>query len=169
MNYVALDRRFRSWDEEEGSALNRNSTPWHDAGGVPWGELRKRKRVVLLAEAGSGKSAELKEQARLVSAEGGYGFYTEVKVVAREGLDESLGASGRARFTAWKTCTEPGFFYVDAVDEAKLDRIRLGEAHHGLGIPRGSHTGCRAPSGAAAACTAGSSRGTFRPAAGVAR
>ena len=54
---------------------------------------------MLLAEAGSGKSAELKEQARAVSAEGAYGFYTEVKAVGRgaRGLGRVAGP-GRADF-----------------------------------------------------------------------
>src|SRR6185437_10897711 len=102
MTYIALDRRFVSWNEEEGSALERLSAPWRNFEAMPWSELRKQKRVVLLAEAGSGKSAELKEQARAVSAEGAYGFYTEVKAVAREGLAESLGGAHRVWFAAWK-------------------------------------------------------------------
>ncbi len=139
MTYVALDRRFVSWNEEEGSALERLSAPWRNLEAVPWSELRKYKRVVLLAEAGSGKSAELKEQARAVSAAGAYGFYTEVKAVAREGLAESLGGAHRARFTAWKASTEPAHFFVDAVDEAKLDRIRLGTALQKMVDALGSH------------------------------
>ena len=127
MTYVTLDRRFVSWKEKEGSAFDRLSTR-RNAERVTWSELRKRKRVALLAEAGSGKTTELREQARMVTAEGGYGVYAEVKLVAREGLAGSLGPACRARFEEWKASTEPGYFFVDAVDEAKLDRIRVGEA-----------------------------------------
>lgn len=120
-----MDRRFVSWDAEEGSALERLSAPLRNLDAVPWSELRKLKRVVLLAEAGSGKSAELKEQARAATAEGAYGFYTEVKELAREGLAPSLGAANRVRSEAWNASTQPGWFFVDALDEAKLDHVRL--------------------------------------------
>ena len=114
VNYVALDRRFVSWDAEEGSATARLSTSLLSFEEVDWPELRKHKRVVLLAEAGSGKSAELQEQARAVTAAREFGFYSQVKDVARTGLVESLGKTHQERLGA-RTLTGTAFRCLPSV------------------------------------------------------
>jgi hypothetical protein len=128
MTYIALDRRFISWNEKEASAIERLAAHWPNLDDVDWAELRKRQRVVILAEAGSGKSAELTEQVHRLTAAATFGFYSQVKDVARDGLVESWGAADRERFHTWKGSTVPGWFFVDSVDEAKLDRVQLSTA-----------------------------------------
>ena len=51
MTYVALDRRFAAWREEEGSPILRLRDPRLYADDIDWGELQKHQRVVILAEA----------------------------------------------------------------------------------------------------------------------
>ena len=80
MTYVALDRRFVAWREEGGSPILR----------LDWGELQKHQRVVNLAEAGSGKTEQLRAQARALASEGSFAFYTSVHNAAIEGFAESL-------------------------------------------------------------------------------
>jgi len=120
VTYVALDRRFVAWREEGGSPILRLRDPRLYADDIDWGELQKHQRVVILAEAGSGKTEELRAQARALASEGSFAFYTTVHNAAIEGFAESLPDAERGRLAAW--------FFIDSVDEAKLGRIQLSAA-----------------------------------------
>jgi len=127
---ISLDRRFYEWrGDTDGLAhsLYRSAAGLSD-GMLGWPELLAKRRVVILAEAGSGKTIELKEQARLKTAEGKFAFYATVQDVGRDGLEKALRASDRGRLSAWRTGSEPGWFFIDSIDEAKLDNIRLERA-----------------------------------------
>ena len=76
---VALNRRFIPWTDKNSRDLEvlTSLSAFRDA--LTWEDLLARHRVVILAEAGSGKSTELAEQARLSSAAGRYTFSTTVQ------------------------------------------------------------------------------------------
>src|ERR1700738_4309825 len=125
MPYFALDRRFIAWDEEEGSAIERLKALRADSEEIDWKALRKHQRVVVLAEAGSGKTEELREQTRALAADGEFAFYATVPEAAVEGLAGSLPAAEREHLAAWLASEKPAWFFIDSVDEAKLSRIQL--------------------------------------------
>jgi hypothetical protein len=56
---------------------------------------------------------------------GNYAFCTTVQEVAGEGLPGCLSAEDRRQFAAWKASQSPAWIFVDSVDEAKHDNIRL--------------------------------------------
>ncbi len=127
MTIVSLDRNFLEWREGADSDVLR----WRFAQSddlLAWSDLLARRRVVVLAEAGSGKTVELDQQARQLSAEGKFAVYATVQDVGRQGLDGALRAVDRERLSAWRTNDQPGWFFVDSIDEAKLDNIRLDKA-----------------------------------------
>lgn len=130
MTAVALDRRFYEWrGDEEGPAHSRyRSMHGISDDTIGWQELLAKRRVVILAEAGSGKTEELKEQARLQTAAGKLAFYATVQDVGLDGLENALGHSARAPLNSWRSSDEPGWFFIDSIDEAKLDNIRLERA-----------------------------------------
>jgi hypothetical protein len=126
--YVPLDRRFVAWREKEGGAIQRLRDPRLFADDIDWKELQKHHRVVILAEAGSGKTQELSAQARALVSEGVFAFYTTVKDAAIEGFAESLPDAERERLPAWLASDEPAWFFIDSFDEAKLGKIQLSTA-----------------------------------------
>jgi hypothetical protein len=95
---------------------------------IDWSELQKQHRVVILAEAGSGKTEELRAQARALTSEGSFAFYTTVHNAAIEGFAESLPDAERGRLAAWLASDKPAWFFIDSFDEAKLTRIQLSTA-----------------------------------------
>lgn len=97
-----------------------------------WDDLLKRHRVVLLAEAGSGKTEEMRERARLLNAAGSIAFYATVQDVGRLGLDGALSVADRSRLSAWRSSGQPATFLIDSIDEAKLDGVRLERALRNL-------------------------------------
>lgn len=130
MTTVPLDRRFYEWrGDADGLAHSRyRAAAGLSDGMLGWPELLTKRRVVILAEAGSGKTEELKEQARLQTAVGKFAFYATVQDVGRDGLDSALRPADRERLKAWRSSCEPGWFFIDSIDEAKLDNIRLERA-----------------------------------------
>lgn len=128
MTTIQLNRRFHEWRE---GAIDAPSYRWGLAFSgdlLTWNDLDARRRVVILAEAGSGKTVELVHRAQQLSAEGKFAFYTTVQDVAREGLDGALRAVERPRLDAWRRGEKPAWFFIDSVDDAKLDGIRLDKA-----------------------------------------
>jgi hypothetical protein len=99
-----------------------------DDGEMGWEELSKLRRVVLLAEAGAGKTEEMKAQARNISENEKFAFYATLQDVGRNGLFESLTIADQSRFTAWRASDARAHFFVDSIDEAKLDNVRFEQA-----------------------------------------
>lgn len=127
MTTIPLNRRFYEW-REDADALTHSTyraVVGLSDGMLGWPELLAKRRVVILAEAGSGKTEELMEQARLQTAAGKFAFYATVQDVGRDGLEHALRPADREHLNAWQSSDEPGWFFIDSIDEAKLDNIRL--------------------------------------------
>jgi hypothetical protein len=127
---IALDRRFYEWSEDaHGPARSRyRAAAGLSDGMLGWTDLLAKRRVVILAEAGSGKTEELTEQARLQTAAGKFAFHATVQDVGRDGLANALRPADRERLNSWRSSSEPGWFFIDSIDEAKLENIRLERA-----------------------------------------
>lgn len=126
MSFIDLDRRFLRWSENDKDPSGAYAWLRHySRTGLDWSKLLLHRRIVLLAEAGSGKSEELKERALRMTANGQFAFYATVQNVAREGLDNAVGNAARSRLGEWRTSAEPAWFFIDSIDEAKLDKIQL--------------------------------------------
>jgi hypothetical protein len=123
--FIQLNRQFVDWGDKDPAEAETRFLMGRLNGSLGWPMLLEKHRVVILAEAGSGKSEELAAQAELQHQAGNYAFCTTVQEVARDGLPGCLGADDRTRFEAWKASESPAWIFVDSVDEAKLDNIRL--------------------------------------------
>lgn len=142
MSYVDLNRRFSTWRDERASGEDFALFERSFAGEATWTELLKYQRVILLAEAGSGKSCELEQRAKQLVASGEFAFHATVQNVAKERLAGALDGPSRARLDAWQNSESTGWFFIDSIDEAKLDHIRFVDALRkigdglGNGLPR---------------------------------
>ncbi len=125
MPVVALDRRFIKWEDKEPPDPEFRRAFGLGEGGVGWDELLLKRRVVILAEAGSGKSTEMVERARLTAGSNRYAFHATVEDVGRDGLEGALSVGEREGLAAWRASTDEAWFFIDSVDEAKTSGIRL--------------------------------------------
>jgi hypothetical protein len=94
-------------------------------GALGWNELLARRRVVLLAEAGSGKTTEMKARAKQQAQAGEYSFYASVEDVGRHGFRQSLRPADRKLLDEWRASERDGWLFIDSVDEAKQTGVRL--------------------------------------------
>jgi hypothetical protein len=128
---IPLNRRFIEWRHTETDELSDpdilSRLGIHDDA-KSWDDLLKRRRVVILAEAGSGKSEELRNQAVRLVAENKVAFYASVQEVGREGLEHAIPAADQSKLAAWRSSDQPAWFFIDSVDEAKLDGVRFERA-----------------------------------------
>ncbi len=89
----------------------------------------EKPRVVILAEAGGGKSREMGEQARRLVNERQYAFFVPLESLHGEPLTSLLEPAQVRAFETWKTHTnEPAWFFLDEVDELKLTNRKLDRA-----------------------------------------
>jgi hypothetical protein len=129
---VELDRQFVEVAEDKETDPDMVARFGRLTGGaLSWNQLLARRRVVLLAEAGSGKSTEMKARARRQAAEQ-YSFYASVEDVGRRGLSQSLRPTDRIQLDEWRSSEKEGWFYIDSVDEAKQSGVRLQTALRAL-------------------------------------
>ena len=123
MNYVELHRWFAPVrkDQEVNPNIGKLWGP-KVHGWMDWEALRSYRRVVLLAEASSGKSEEFRHQARTIASEGHPAFYLRIEELADHGLEAALGPQESESFEIWKARASEGWFFLDSVDEARLNR-----------------------------------------------
>src|SRR5882672_3236911 len=122
---VTLNRRFIEWRQTEPPDPEFHRAMGLGDGGLGWEELLSKRRVVILAEAGSGKSTELKERARLLEAGGRRAFHASLEDVGTDGLKGALSAKDCKRLAEWRESSDEAWLFLDSVDEAKAAGVRL--------------------------------------------
>lgn len=130
--FIDLQRQFRDVSEDMELAETEQlvSLSEYEYGlHFGWSELLKSKRVILLAEAGSGKTREMKEQAKCLVQDGRFAFFVALESLDREPITGILSPADAERFRRWKAGgQEPAWFFLDAVDELKLTFGKLDRA-----------------------------------------
>ncbi|MDX2300899.1 MAG: hypothetical protein NW204_14345, partial [Xanthomonadaceae bacterium] len=122
---IRIQRRFFDLDDKMLADFDRPSL-WRAFGAsasCDWIELLKSPRVLLISEAGSGKTHECKsEQKRLWDA-GEPAFYLELAELAKGELDALLTPDEATRLEAWRIAqSELATFFLDSIDELQLTR-----------------------------------------------
>jgi len=121
--YINLSRRFRDLSKEE-LAEPEILASLNDLDYLPsleWPELLNHPRVLLLAEAGSGKTWEMKEQVKQLISDNKFAFFIPLESLTQDRLIDSLEVGTETSFIAWKSDrVSIAWFFLDAVDELKL-------------------------------------------------
>ena len=129
--FINLDRRFHDSTDQDLESL-RNLEVWGDyvpGSTIGWPELLEYHRVVLLAEAGAGKTAEMRQQAKQLVEKGQFAFFVALEELGREPIDAILSTDEKARFDRWAaTADAPAWFFLDSVDELTLIQGKLDRA-----------------------------------------
>lgn len=89
------------------------------SGELHWPDLLNHHRVVLLSEAGSGKTAEIRNVTRQLRSEGKSAFFLRIENVMSE-LEDAFEEGAFDEFESWLTSDTEGWLLLDSVDEARL-------------------------------------------------
>jgi hypothetical protein len=124
-NLVPLERHFYDLDDEALADAD-FSWAWSGYGTLRWADVLASPRVLLLAEAGTGKTAECQMQQQRLSAEGQSAFWIELASLARVDLTTAVDEADRARFEAWlHDPAKVATFFLDSVDELLLTKAKF--------------------------------------------
>jgi hypothetical protein len=122
MDFVDLKRYFVPVREDQETDLNVGGV-WGPqvSGWLSWNDLKLRRRVILLAEAYSGKTEEFRHQCEVLRAEDKPAFFLRIEDLDR-GTEQALDGQSIDRFRTWLTTFGEAWFFLDSVDEARLNR-----------------------------------------------
>ena len=89
--------------------------------GTNWQNLLRSKRVLIVSEAGSGKTYECQKQCEQLWDAGDPAFFLELATLANGELRSMLSAEEEERFDRWLSSqSEVATFFLDSYDELKL-------------------------------------------------
>ena len=121
------------------------TVPWHDnpsltdvwdldnleaPGGLCWDDLYKWKRILIVSEAGAGKTHECKQQSSILYKMGKPSFYIDLSQLAHTTeLSELIEEECSQTFDSWiKSQSEVATFFLDSLDELLFSNINLDTA-----------------------------------------
>ena len=112
--HIDLNRTF--WPVKDESDYDPDSFRYHSVFGMKadgWSELLQNKRVVILAKAGAGKTAELREAARKLRGEGKSAFFFRIEELAESDLCDAFEEGSLDEMTNWQQTDTPGLMNVN--------------------------------------------------------
>jgi hypothetical protein len=127
----SIQRSFRDLsaaeiaDIEKASVLVRAG--WR--GGFGWDELLRSDRVLIVSEAGAGKTYECEAQQERLWKAGEPAFFLDLATLAGSTVCEMLSREEEERFEAWlRSQSEVATFFLDSIDELKLTLGKFDQA-----------------------------------------
>jgi len=126
-NHVPLERQFSPVSKtQEESERDEILSDWGHAISKTWDDLDHEYRCVILAEAGAGKTEELRHQASVLANQGKPSFFIRIEDIEAD-FFKAFEIGEEAQFQAWLQSTGEAWFFLDSVDEARLENPRAFE------------------------------------------
>lgn len=98
--------------------------PWgerFDDSGISWDQLLKSQRILIVSEAGAGKTYECESKAEELFTRGEPAFFLSLESVASSGVVATLFGDERTRFNDWlASSSQVAYFFLDSIDELQL-------------------------------------------------
>ncbi len=120
--HVPLNRLF-SPIRGESDDIDEVQSAWGFTSPSSWDELEREFRCVILAEAGAGKTEELKLRACHLGDQGKPSFFIRIEDIEND-FYEAFEVGDEDQFHAWRQSTEEAWFFLDSIDEARLESPR---------------------------------------------
>ncbi|QAB41121.1 hypothetical protein EHF38_12565 [Acinetobacter baumannii] len=120
-NYIQLNRRFSPVSSKQNLDVSNLDYSLNMKYGekYSWDDLLTEYRCVILAEAGAGKTKEFEECAKRIQADGKYAFFIRIEDIGNDFVNE-FEIGDEDQFDEWLASTDPAWFFLDSVDEARL-------------------------------------------------
>ncbi len=95
------------------------SRAFHFSEHLRWPNLIKEYRLIILSEAGSGKTAEIRNVTRTLREQGKPAFFLRLEHIPRD-FEDAFEVGTCEVFEEWLSSGEEGWLLLDSVDEARL-------------------------------------------------
>jgi len=120
---MAVERSFRNIPDGKLDEADQQSflvgLGWSNAPG--WAELLQSKRILIISEAGAGKTYECRTQCQRLWDAGEAAFVLELATLATSDLRSMLDHDEELRLDAWLASqSDVATFFLDSIDELKL-------------------------------------------------
>ena len=122
-NNLMIERTFQDIPEGKISEADQQSflvsLGW--ASGAAWQEILRSRRVLMISEAGAGKTYECHKQQQQLWDAGAPAFFIELSGLATGDLQSLLDHDEETRLSAWLASqSDIATFFLDSIDELKL-------------------------------------------------
>jgi len=123
--FIELDRSFRTLVDDPTTTTTTTTTASDDAKLVPsatslkWGDLLTLHRVVVLSEAGAGKTEEIRHAARSLRGDGKAAFFLRLEHISTS-FEAAFEEGTHDEFETWLESTQEGWLLLDSIDESRL-------------------------------------------------
>jgi hypothetical protein len=118
--FIELNRTFHELSEHAGKSDDVDlSQIFHVKSSLTWDDILKNHRTVILSEAGSGKTQEIRHIAERLRDEGKAAFFLRLELIPDD-FDIAFEVGTQDDFKAWLASGETGRLLLDSVDEARL-------------------------------------------------
>lgn len=124
--FIDLDRKFNRVPTLEGDDKDLSDfSLLSGSQNKTWGQLLDYPRVIILAEAGAGKTEEIRHQAQKLKNLGKYSFFLRIEYI-HNNFELAFEPEGcdKEQFKEWLASEDKAYFFLDSVDEAKLKSER---------------------------------------------
>jgi hypothetical protein len=88
-----------------------------------WPDLEEEFRCVILAEAGAGKTFEMEARAKHAEEQGRAAFFIRIEDI-EDGFETAFEVGSAHALESWLNSREEAWFFLDSVDEARLENPR---------------------------------------------
>jgi hypothetical protein len=119
-NYIPLNRTFSPVSKSEDSEYKEDfSSFFGSSNKTVWCDVLKEFRCFILAEAGAGKTEELKQQALYLETQGIPSFFIRIEDIDND-FENAFEVGSQETFQQWLDNYDEAWFFLDSVDEARL-------------------------------------------------
>jgi hypothetical protein len=119
-DFIKLNRTFHELSEHAGKSDDVDlSQVLHIRNHLTWDDILKNPRTVILSEAGSGKTQEIRHRASSLRAAGKAAFFLRLELIPDD-YEVAFEVGTLDEFNAWLASGDTGWLLLDSVDEARL-------------------------------------------------
>lgn len=131
-----ISRSFRDLSDKDVAEADDASqwARWGLTAGFKWDDLLKARRILIVSEAGAGKTYECQACQKRLWHNGEPAFFLELAILADKEVGAMLSSAEQARFDQWRRSqAEMATFFLDSIDELKITQKSFEQALKSLG------------------------------------
>lgn len=128
---LGISRSFRDLSDKDVAEAEEASqwARWGVAAGFIWEDLLKARRILIVSEAGAGKTYECQACQKRLWDSGEPAFFLELAILADKEVGAMLSPAEQARFDQWRRSqSEMATFFLDSIDELKVTQKSFEQA-----------------------------------------